>query len=311
MKNNRKKIVIIIGISILLASGIALKFYVDTAINYKSTLKPENKVGETAGDRDVQDFKQSVDSKSTINVLLLGIDKSDNRDLGVYRSDTIAVARMNLDKNEIRVLNIPRDTYTFVPIEGKLDKINHAYAFGSISGNGVQASIDAVNEFLGHKAIDYYFVMDMDPIPQIVDEIGDLEIYVDTKMVDKDEDVTLEKGVQVINGKQAVTYLQWRYSPGGETDRIERQRNFVSAFIKQQRNNGEIMQTMQIVLKYMDKIQTNFSAQQMVALAAYINQLPDGKITYSSLSGNGKMINNISYWVPNNKEQIVKEFFRQ
>ena len=159
----------------------------------------------------------------------------------------------------------------------------------------------------------------MDPIPAIIDGIGGLEIYVDTKMVDKDEYmdeakteyVTLEKGLQVINGKQAVTYLQWRNSPGGDIDRIERQRNFVSTLIKQQRENKRIIETMQIIMTYKDYIQTDLNTKQILGLAAFVNQLPEGSITYYNLSGYYKKINGISYWIPNNNEEVLSDFLAE
>jgi LCP family protein required for cell wall assembly len=322
----RHIVILVFAALFLLIGGVLVNYYLD-AVDYKSSLIPKADVSHNPGDNAGQEngladqnFNNNFNAaNSTINILLLGIDKADNRSLGVYRSDTIVVVRINLETNQVKVLNIPRDTYTYVPIEGKKDKINHAYAFGSIAGNGVQASVDAVNEFLGQKTIDYYFLMSMDPIPAIIDGIGGLEIYVDTKMVDKDEYmdeakteyVTLEKGLQVINGKQAVTYLQWRNSPGGDIDRIERQRNFVSTLIKQQRENKRIIETMQIIMTYKDYIQTDLNTKQILGLAAFVNQLPEGSITYYNLSGYYKKINGISYWIPNNNEEVLSDFLAE
>jgi anionic cell wall polymer biosynthesis LytR-Cps2A-Psr (LCP) family protein len=69
-----------------------------------------------------------------VNVLFLSIDRSDEKDewLKIYRSDVISLACFDLDTNKVDVLSIPRDTLTYVPVEGKNDKINHAYAFGSL-----------------------------------------------------------------------------------------------------------------------------------------------------------------------------------
>jgi len=102
-------------------------------------------------------------SSGSIYLLCLGIDKTAERErwLGTYRTDTIALVRIDLDKQRIKILSIPRDTYTFVPVENKNDKINHAYAFGSIQHKGVQASIDAVHCLLVREVVNYYFLMDM------------------------------------------------------------------------------------------------------------------------------------------------------
>jgi LCP family protein required for cell wall assembly len=114
----------------------------------------------------------------------LGIDRTVEREslLDGYRSDTIALLRMQLDTKTINVLLFPRDTYTYVPIEGKMDKINHAYAYGDMQGTAVESTSEAVQELVKGLPIDYYMVMDMEPIPNIVDDIGGVVLDVDCDM---------------------------------------------------------------------------------------------------------------------------------
>lgn len=64
---------------------------------------------------------------SPVNILVLGIDQRGNEQ---GRSDSIAVYHLDPVNNKNSVLAVPRDTY--LQIAGKMDKLNHAYAFGGI-----------------------------------------------------------------------------------------------------------------------------------------------------------------------------------
>ncbi len=303
MKNNIKNRLLIIFAMLSLVFCAVTVNYINKSMNYKESLLTDHK--------EEYSYKSDIGAtKNVINILFLGIDKTEEQEswLGVYRSDTIAVARIDLDNKTIKVLNIPRDTYAYVPVENKLDKINHAYAFGSINGNGVQASIDAVNEFINKKIVDYYFLMSMEPIPGIVNEIGGVKLDVEIDM--KDHGANLSKGLQVLNGDQAFDYIHWRYSAGGDIDRIKRQQKFMSTLYRQQRDSKKILETFQIVLKYKNEIQTDFTGKQMIGLATFMSDIPNGNVTYYTIPGTGEMINGIEYWVPYNKDEVIKEIFQ-
>lgn len=311
MKKQKRIIAGIILVLIATTIGIAARYIFD-AVDYKSSLtkQPTSPADSQKVENQPQnDYKQDLaGSGNVIYLLFLGIDKTAERDeyLGIYRSDTIVIARLDLDSHTIKVLNIPRDTYTYIPIENKMDKINHAYAFGSVKNAGVQASIDAVHEFLGRDIIDYYFAMDMEPIPAIVDEIGGVLIDVEIPM--KDHGADLDSGLQRLNGKQVFDYIHWRYSPGGDIDRIKRQQKFMSTLFKQQRDAGKLMETLQIVLKYKDRIQTDLSMQQFIGLIAYLKDVESSNVTYDLFQGKNMMLNGVYYWVPDEKDGVIQKF---
>ncbi|ADY54635.1 cell envelope-related transcriptional attenuator [Syntrophobotulus glycolicus DSM 8271] len=302
----KKRTIVISAIIIVILSAAAIN-YIFQSLTYKESLK-----GPALHENDSnQDDNELAGMSNSINILFLGIDKTEEREnwLGSYRADTIAIARINLDTQKIKILNIPRDTYSFIPVENKKDKINHAYAYGSMQGDGIKASIDAVNNLTNNK-IDYYFAMDMEPVPGIVDEIGGIKLDVEIDM--KDHGVNLSKGLQVLNGEQAFDYIRWRYSPGGDIDRIKRQQKFVSTFLKQQRDSGKIIETAELVLKYKDNIQMNLTFKQLIGFAKFLKEVPEGSVSYLTLPGEGKMIDGISYWVLNEEKtnELFNEFFK-
>lgn len=292
------------GRILLLASIAILVFaacYITGNLDYIKNLIAQNKVVQGG---------ESKSNSNSMYILFLGIDKSMDREswLESYRTDTIAVVRINLETKKIKVLSIPRDTYTYVPIEGKFDKINHAYAFGSLKDRGVQASTEAVNCFLGKNIVNHYFLMDMDPIPKIVDQVGGVIIDVEIDM--KDHGANLSKGIQLLNGEQSFDYIHWRYSAGGDIDRIKRQQKFAEAFFKQQRDSGRMLQVIQIILQSQNNIRTDLSTKQIVDLGKLLSEIPDGSISYYNIMGSGRMLNGVSYWVMDteDKEKVLKDF---
>jgi len=309
----RKKKIILILAAILLAGAGTLAVNLVQAFDYKSTLavkEPKEPPKQEEKKEEEVDYKEDINAPSNIiTVLFLGVDKAKDRTQGVYRSDMIAIAKIDLNTNKIKVLSIPRDTYTYIPVEGKKDKITHAYAYGTIKGNAAQASIDAVEQFLGAgEIIDYYFSMDMDPILYIVDAMGGIEINVDTRMDYPDYDVCLEPGVQMLDGMDAYLYLNWRYTAGGDLDRIKRVQYFMGELFKQLKASGKVKETLLLLIKYKDNFETDFTKKQLVAFAAFANQLPDGSVTYYNLTGGSKTINGISYWIPDPNTEVISEF---
>ncbi|MCR6545247.1 LCP family protein [Dehalobacterium formicoaceticum] len=279
--------------------------------NSKALLLPDDPAPPSASSdgsesKDPEEF-QDVHS---INILLLGIDRNEEREeyMGVFRSDMISLIKLDLDDNNVNVLAIPRDTYTYVPVEGKKDKINHAYAYGSMNDQGVESISEAVSQFTG-LPIDYYISLDMGPIPDIVDEIGGVEIDVEIDM--KTHGADLSKGLQVLNGQQAFDYIHWRYSANGDIDRMKRQQKFLKALFKQQKDSGKLVESVRTLLRYKDSLGTNLTPAQMIALAKFANKVPNEGVNYFTVPGNAQTIKKISYWVPDlaaTKEIIEASF---
>lgn len=310
----RKKVLIGMAVvfGILLIAAVGVYFNRETLLKYAMDLIDYNDVltvdrpQKSADEEEVFPFSD----QNYVTVLFLGIDRTVERDsiLDGYRSDSIALIRMQLDTKTINVLSIPRDTYTYVPIEGKKDKINHAYAYGDMQGTAVESTQEAVQELVKGLPIDYYMVMDMEHIPDIVDDIGGVVLDVDCDM--KTYGADLSKGVQLCNGKQAFDYIHWRFSGQGDIDRIGRQQKFLKAVFKKQRDSGQLVETVKIVLKYKDSLKTSLNPIQMVALAKYFSEITEDDIHYYVIPGNSQNINGVSYWVPHPQEaqSVINEF---
>jgi polyisoprenyl-teichoic acid--peptidoglycan teichoic acid transferase len=273
-----------------------------TAAVGQETAGPETLIAEESG----QEMKGNI-----VNLLFLGTDRTDERDewLKIYRTDTISLASINLDTKEINVLCIPRDTYAYLPVKQKVDKMGHAYAFGGNGEKGIKSTIAAVEHFVRYAKVDYYFCLDMEPIPEIVDSLGGVELDVELDM--KTHGADLSKGQQLLDGKKAFDYIRWRYSGNGDIDRIKRQQKFFRAMYNKLKETDQILNAMKLVLKYNEYVKTNLSIKQMVALAALSNDIPQGALHYHTVPGSAKYINKISYWVPNEEktEKLLRDIF--
>ena len=255
--------------------------------------------------------KDSLLERSFINILFLGIDRDEERDstMGVFRTDTLSLVVIDLDAKKVEVLCIPRDTYTFVPVENKKDKINHAYAFGSLKKRGVESSIDAVNYFIKYSQVDYYLCIDMEPVPEIVDDIGGVELEVDISIRSGRD--SLHKGLQLLNGRQALKYIRWRSSGNGDIDRIKRQQKLLKAIFKKLKDNNKLLYGAKLVLGYNKNVKTDLSLKQLVSLAALASEIPAADINYHIVPGEAKIINKIWYWVPEDSktDSLLKRLF--
>lgn len=243
-----------------------------------------------------------------VNILFLGIDRTIDRDetMGVYRTDTVMFASINLNSKKVEVLSIPRDSYVYIPVIGKKDKINHAYVWGGMNGEGIKSTINTVNNFIKYAKVDYYFAIDREPVSNIVDDLGGVEMDVDIDI--KYGDIDISKGYQLLDGHKALDYILWRYSGNGDIDRIKRQQKFMKAMYEKVKKDGNIVGDLKLFLSYNKFMQTDLSYSQMLALSNFFMGISNDDIEFYDTPGYGQYIDDISYWIPD--EEIVQIFNR-
>lgn len=113
----------------------------------------------------------------------------------------------NKDKNMIKVLSIPRDTY--VPIadnDGTNDKLTHAYTYGSEGAESVKATISNLLDI----PIDNYAVIDLETFSTIVDSVNginyDLQEDIRVRAISQTA-FKFEKGANQLNGEEVVALM--------------------------------------------------------------------------------------------------------
>lgn len=172
-----------------------------------------------------------------INILLLGMGGKKHE--GGFLTDTIMLVSLKPSEKKVALLSIPRDMS--VPINGEWRKINNINAFAEAKkeGSGGEAIRKAVSDLLD-VPIDYYARADFEGFVNIINEVGDIKVYVENTLDDESYPITgkeddpsyydrfehlyIEKGWQKMDGELALKYARSRHGKGGEGSDFARAR---------------------------------------------------------------------------------------
>ena len=214
-------------------------------------------------------------------VLLMGVD-SDEEGIqnGSFNGDSLMVITFNPDTLSTTILSIPRDSY--VPIAcfsgQRKNKITHA------AWQGEDCMIDTIENFLD-ITIDYYVKINFTGVVQLVDTLGGVEIDVPYNLCEQNSKrqwgsntIYIEKGLQTLNGEQALAYARNRHPNPGKCSskwtnytsndfiRGEHQQEVVTALL----NKFKDVKDLDTVYKLLDTISnnmvTNMSTDQILSL---------------------------------------------
>lgn len=229
---------------------------------------------------------------SNINILVLGVDATE----GAHRTDTLMLVHLDIAKNRVGVISIPRDTRVEVPAHG-ITKINHAFAYG-----GVDLSTKTVSGFL-QLPINYYVLINLDGVINVIDQLGGVTIDVDKRMyyVDKAGDlfIDLKPGKQILSGKQAMGYVRFRHDATGDIGRIQRQQNFMKAVADKIIQTGNFFKAPQMFAQVTNNFKTNLSTKQLLLFGIKMRKAYlANKISIETVPGAAVMIGGVSYWRP-------------
>jgi LCP family protein required for cell wall assembly len=262
--------------------------------------EPAMEMGESASSGDAEPESPplpKLDITGRINILILGEDNVQ----GSRRSDTILLAALDIDNENIRVLSIPRDTRVHIPRHG-YQKINHAYAYGK------EALVrSTLQKFLGIP-VHYYAKIDYDNFPRLVDAVGGVEVYVGKAMRYTDRrgrlDINIPAGRQTMNGETALKYVRFRHDAKGDIGRVQRQQQFMKALIHKIYKPENLMRIGAILEEVQKTVDTDMAPSMIIQLGYFVQRLdkkPD-RIFFMMLPGSASLIDNLSYWVSDRKD---------
>ncbi|PFS15714.1 LytR family transcriptional regulator [Bacillus cereus] len=215
---------------------------------------------------------------NNVSVLIMGVDESDVRgkEYGeAIRTDALLLATFNKDSKTVKLLSIPRDTYTYIPVEKKKDKITHAHAFGSAKNGkdgGPQASIDAVEKLM-NVPVDYFVKFNFKSFIKIVDDLGGIEVDVPVEFTEQDsndnaEAIHLQKGVQKLNGEEALALARTRHIDS-DAMRGQRQQLVIEAILKKLTSVGSVTKVGNIIDDINGQFVTNLTFDDMLSFYKY------------------------------------------
>ncbi len=229
-----------------------------------------------------------MDPNNELLVLLVGVD--DTLDDTPHRTDTIMLFRFQFDTEKITALSIPRDTRVYV--NGALDKINHAYAYG-----GIQLTMESLRSFLGMD-IDHYMVIDYETVKAMIDAGGGVRYTIPEDLnIQPEED--FESGDHVLDGQSSLAYLRHRSSYlEGDIGRVRAQQAFLKEAMKQILSPGNFLRYPFILHAFIQNAVTNIRALGYLSQILTIGRMDFGNIDWHILPGYGDYVDGISYYIP-------------
>ncbi len=230
-----------------------------------------------------------------ISILFIGVDDSEERGQSDdnIRSDALILATLNNKDKSVKLVSIPRDTYTYIPDSGKEDKITHAYAF-----NGPSSTIESVEELLD-VPVDYYLRMNFDAFIEVVDALGGIKVEVPYDITEQDENdsqnaIELKEGIQFLDGSEALALARTRHYDN-DIERGKRQQMILESIMNRALSVGSITKYGDVFEAVGDNMKTDLSFRNISSLFEYAkNGKPD--IETITLDGYDDMSTGIYYW---------------
>ena len=226
--------------------------------------------GEETGD------EPQIAKGEPVNILLLGIDARPGETNA--RTDTMMLACINPELQKVALISIPRDSRVDVPGSGD-NKINSANVVG-----GPKAACRAVEKLLGTK-VDYYVLTNFSGFANMIDILGGVTIDVEKDMKYLAEGINLKKGVQHLNGEDALAYVRYRGDALADIARTERQQKFLKAFAEEMFKTKTILKIPSLLPELKKNVETNMGTKTMLELAKLALKFSPGDLVAQTLPG--------------------------
>ncbi|WP_277958678.1 LytR family transcriptional regulator [Bacillus cereus group sp. BfR-BA-01331] len=252
VKKMKKKILFwilgIIGVLIVGGGVYAYTVYSNVSNTLDAVHKPLDREKS-----EKRDQKVDVSDKKPISILMMGVDQR-GEDQG--RSDSLMLFTLNPKTKSMKIISIPRDSYTEIVGKGTKDKINHAYAFG-----GIDMAVKTVENFL-NVPVDHYIEVNMDGFKDIVDAVGGVDVNNDLDF--NYEGIHFEKGNIHLDGTKALHYSRMRkLDPRGDFGRQMRQRQVIQAVIKKGASVSSLASYGDVLKAIEKNVKTSLTQDQM------------------------------------------------
>lgn len=215
-----------------------------------------------------------IEVEGITNVLLVGVDGIDF-DEKYQRSDSMIIATLDSNKEKVKLTSLYRDTLVYIPGYGE-EKMNLAFSLG-----GPELVMETI-KYNFDVNIEKYIMVNFAGFEAIIDQIGGVEI--DVKEYQLHElnkyigqatgggDCPVEKaGLQILNGKQALSYARIRKGVGDDYERTERQREVLFK-VAEKLQKTDVIKYFSIANKMLDYLRTNIEIMDGLNMAYTISK---------------------------------------
>ncbi len=234
------------------------------------------------------------DGSSRVTMLVMGMDLRDWEDgTDIPRTDSMILVSVDPKTKTAGILSIPRDIWVNIPQMGN-NKINTAYRWGEVydlPGGGPGLAMQTVEDLLG-VPVQYYALIDFNAFVQFIDEMGGLDMHIREEIVvdpiGPGNTVTLEPGVQTLDGATALAYARTRHTTGDDFNRSSRQQEVIMAIRKQVLQFNMlptlIRRAPNLYQQVKSGISTNLTLDQIVRFALLGGSIPEENIKRGVIS---------------------------
>lgn len=221
---------------------------------------------------EAQEKEEEEEPASYRNIALFGVDARDGELGRGTRSDTIMIASINQDTQEIKLISVFRDTYLNLSND-TYNKCNTAYAQG-----GPEQAINMLNMNLD-LAITDYVTIGFSGLMDAVDALGGIEMEVTDAEISHLNNYQLcmaeelgvdytpveKSGRQLLNGMQATAYCRIRYTRGDDFRRAERQREVLAAMMEKA-HGASIGTLTEMVNAVLPQVETSLDVNEILSV---------------------------------------------
>lgn len=247
-------------------------------------------------------IKESVKQKP-VAFVLMGIDSREEG--GGLNTDVMMVASFNPISKKATVIAIPRDTY--VDVEGyRGRKANRFYAdFYTVAKrdkgmNNTDAELEgqkAVRDVMGKLFgidVKYAAIINFKGFSDVVDVLGGVTVNVDMRMKYTDTadgtEIDLEKGVQKLDGDNALDFVRYRKSNDGtnmssDFDRNRRQSEVLGAIVDKMMSLGGVVKVGSVIDSVADNITMDMPSSEIRRMLETYLSIRSADIEFISLEG--------------------------
>ena len=198
-----------------------------------------------------------IGGDSIVNILLIG---QDTRTGERARSDSMILVTFNKDKNTITMTSFMRDLYVTIP-GYKNSRINAAYTYGGMS------LLNQTLETNFGVCVDGNVEVDFTQFAGIIDLLGGVEMELTSKEASYINywvpSGNVKKGVNVLNGEQALMHARNRKDADGDFSRTNRQRELLSALMDKYKN-ADITTMITLLEGIMPMVTTDMTKSEII-----------------------------------------------
>ena len=224
-------------------------------------------------------------TKEPFSIYVTGVDTYDGINT-IARSDVNMVVTVNPNTHQILLLSIPRDYYVQIAgTTGLKDKLTHAGL------KGVDTSIKTIEQLL-EMDIHYYAKFNFTALTHLVDAVGGITVdspFAFTADYEEEDHIYYEfqKGINELNGHQALAYVRERYSlREGDVARARHQQQVIEALIHKATSTTILTKYADILKSMEGNFVTNMSMKNISSfIQMQIDEMPTWTIETMVLTG--------------------------